>query len=189
MSYTYWTADLHLSAKNTIEYCNRPFKDINHMNEGLIKNINDRVKPEDTLMHIGDFFMLQNEVKHKPSYYESLINCNIVHIMGNHDWNNSVKGCIESAIVEICGKTAWVIHIPPREDEPWIDNCELSNILHVSTKTLYRLRKDNLIPYTMLGNRPRYLPSQIYKALRKKIIKCDPKYINDFYQNYINNAE
>lgn len=79
--------------------------------------------------------------------------------------------------------------VPPREDEPWIDNCELSNILHVSTKTLYRLRKDNLIPYTMLGNRPRYLPSQIYKVLRKKIIKCDPKYINDFYQNYINDAK
>lgn len=77
----------------------------------------------------------------------------------------------------------------PKEDEPWLDNYELSNILHISAKTLYRLRKDNLIPYTLLGNRPRYLPSQVYRALKLKIIKCDPKFINDFYQNYINDAK
>lgn len=78
---------------------------------------------------------------------------------------------------------------PPREDEPWLDTYELCNILHISSKTLYRLRKKNLIPHTYLGGKPRYFPSQIYRALRSKIINCDPKYINDFYQNYINDAD
>ena len=156
MSYIYWTADLHLSAKNTIEYCNRPYKSINHMNEGLIKNINDRVEPEDTLIHVGDFFMLQNEVKHKPSYYESLINCNIVHIMGNHDWNNSVKGCIESATVKICGKTAYVKHIPPTKEElnnlPKIVNLVICGHVHDKWKSIVELTDDmRFIPIINVG--------------------------------------
>lgn len=78
---------------------------------------------------------------------------------------------------------------PPSEDEPWLDTFELCNILHISPKTLYRYRKKNLIPHTLLGDKPRYFPSQIYRVLKNKIIKCDPKYINDFYQNYINDAK
>ena len=55
MSKIFYTADLHLGHANIIKYCNRPFKDVDQMNETLIRNWNSRVKPEDTVIHNGDF--------------------------------------------------------------------------------------------------------------------------------------
>jgi hypothetical protein len=37
--------------------------------------------------------------------------------------------------------------------EIWLDSQEVANLLHISTKTLQRLRKDNMISYTMLSIR------------------------------------
>ena len=55
---TVWvTSDTHFSHKNIIKYCNRPFKDIYHMNETLVKNWNECVKPDDTIIHLGDVAM------------------------------------------------------------------------------------------------------------------------------------
>lgn len=55
---TIWvTSDTHFSHKNIIEYCNRPFKDTYHMNETLVKNWNECVKPDDTIIHVGDVCM------------------------------------------------------------------------------------------------------------------------------------
>ena len=55
MSKTFYTADLHLGHANIIRYCNRPFKDIDRMNDVLISNWNSRVKSGDTVIHNGDF--------------------------------------------------------------------------------------------------------------------------------------
>ena len=37
------------------------------------------------------------------------------------------------------------------ENEIWLDSNELAELLKISTRTLQRLRKDNLISYTMLA--------------------------------------
>lgn len=52
---TVWfVSDTHFSHKNIIKYCDRPFKDIDHMNEALVNNWNEVVMPEDTVFHLGD---------------------------------------------------------------------------------------------------------------------------------------
>jgi len=51
----WFSADDHFGHGNIIKYCNRPFKDSNDMNSSLIRNWNQRVKPEDTVFHVGDF--------------------------------------------------------------------------------------------------------------------------------------
>lgn len=50
----YFIADLHLGDARIIDYENRPFADVDEMNDVLIKNWNDTVSPEDEVYLIGD---------------------------------------------------------------------------------------------------------------------------------------
>jgi calcineurin-like phosphoesterase family protein len=51
---TWFTSDTHFGHTNIIRYSNRPFKDVNHMNEQIIERWNALVAPEDTVFHLGD---------------------------------------------------------------------------------------------------------------------------------------
>lgn len=90
------------------------------MNERLIVEWNARVKPEDIVYHLGDFCTKGMaygvpSVKSKAQQYEERLNGKIIHIRGNHDKNNGVKGqCLESAIMELAHFTVMLIHVPPQ---------------------------------------------------------------------------
>lgn len=77
----WFTADLHLGHANIIKLCNRPFKDINHMNEVLIKNWNSRVAHEDVIFHLGDFCYKSG---FDPKNYINRLNGQIIFLKGNH---------------------------------------------------------------------------------------------------------
>lgn len=79
----YFTADLHLGHRHALESMNRPFNDIEEMNESLIYNINRTVKPEDELFILGDFaFRIP---KCEAIAWAKLIKCKKTLITGNHD--------------------------------------------------------------------------------------------------------
>jgi len=78
----YFAADLHFGHVNILKYCKRPFKDVLHMNEILIKNWNERVKPGDTVYVPGDFAMGD------PSPYLDRLYGNIYLVPGDHDRTN-----------------------------------------------------------------------------------------------------
>ena len=42
----FFTADFHLSHKNILKYCNRPFKNIEDMNKTILQNIEESIKPK-----------------------------------------------------------------------------------------------------------------------------------------------
>ncbi len=50
----FYTSDLHLGHANIIKLCNRPFADVNEMNNALIENWNNRVTNNDTVCIVGD---------------------------------------------------------------------------------------------------------------------------------------
>jgi calcineurin-like phosphoesterase family protein len=76
----YFTADTHLGHKNIIRYCKRPFKNVQEMDDAIINNLNNVVKENDILWHLGDFCF------GRPEYYLKRINCKrIFLLMGNHD--------------------------------------------------------------------------------------------------------
>lgn len=53
--HTFFTSDTHFGHANIIRFCNRPFRNVEEMNEALIENWNLVVSEDDTVFHLGDF--------------------------------------------------------------------------------------------------------------------------------------
>ena len=51
----YYISDLHIGHENILRFDNRPFADVNEMNNKLIENWNARVCSDDTVYILGDF--------------------------------------------------------------------------------------------------------------------------------------
>ena len=64
---------------------------------------------------------------------------------------------------------------PNEEEEIWLDNQEVANLLRISTKTLQR-------------GRCRYKLSEIERGLNEKIIVCDPHTLDEFRRNFLFNG-
>jgi calcineurin-like phosphoesterase family protein len=90
MANKYFTADWHLFHGNIIEYCNRPYKNINHMHQIMQSEHNCVVTPQDEVWHLGDVTMLSSEYARKVAKEISKFN-GIKHlVLGNHDeWRAS----------------------------------------------------------------------------------------------------
>ena len=69
--------------------------------------------------------------------------------------------------------------------EVWLDSNEVAELLKISTRTLQRLRKDNLISYTMLRGKCLYKLSDIERSLQERIIPTDPKTLDDLRKKYL----
>ena len=78
----YIISDTHFNHKNIIDYCNRPFKDIDEMNNTIIDNWNKSVKKDDIVYHLGDFFLGS---KFDLKDIVDRLNGTIYLIRGNHD--------------------------------------------------------------------------------------------------------
>jgi calcineurin-like phosphoesterase family protein len=50
----FFTSDTHFGHGRIAELCGRPFDNVDEMNEELIKRWNEVVKPDDTVIHLGD---------------------------------------------------------------------------------------------------------------------------------------
>ena len=79
----FFTADTHFYHKNVIDYCKRPFADVDTMNRELIARWNAKVSPRDTVWFLGDFAMTNNR-QHLQELFQAL-NGGKNLIQGNHD--------------------------------------------------------------------------------------------------------
>jgi calcineurin-like phosphoesterase family protein len=101
MAKRFFTSDLHFNSEVLIDKKMRPFKTVEQMNKTLITNINQRCKPDDILIHCGDFIQYGNDRGYKgnkihPFEYISKIKPMFVNIQGNHDDNNKMKSVCSS---------------------------------------------------------------------------------------------
>lgn len=115
----FFTADWHLGHSNIIKYCKRPFltreeegllqlvdrgvvppkefkistESTDCMTDAIIENTNAVVKPDDSLVIIGDFCNAPKHSRFETALkYRKSINCkNIFLIYGNHDDRNVLK--------------------------------------------------------------------------------------------------
>jgi calcineurin-like phosphoesterase family protein len=83
----YFTSDTHFDHTNIIKYCDRPFKDKDHMNEIMIENWNKTISNNDNVFHLGDFcWGGRGEWIH----FLSRLNGQKILIQGNHDRDKDI---------------------------------------------------------------------------------------------------
>lgn len=137
MAKKFFSADLHLGHSNICIYAGRSWVKPRHlkednytwisqeaclevaetMNFNLIHRWNERIAPEDTVYHIGDFCIRGRArgyegLRRTASEYEKELNGKIIHILGNHDENNGVKHGLNEAVITINGRRFLMRHQP-----------------------------------------------------------------------------
>lgn len=69
------------------------------------------------------------------------------------------------------------------DDDVWLDSQEVADMLHISTRTLQRLRSDGLVEYSVFRRKCLYRLSEIEKKVREKVITCEPHLIDVYKKN------
>ena len=97
----YFTSDSHFNHDQKFIYESRGYKNRYEHNDALITKINEVVRPQDTLFHLGDFCL--NITPPEFNAILSRINCNnIAYIWGNH--NSCIRRYYEDAVTTEYGK-------------------------------------------------------------------------------------
>jgi len=130
----YWvTADYHFNHTNIIKYCNRPFKNVDEMNETIIKRHNELVSTDDVVYFVGDFCFHS-----LPGEWIRRLNGTFVFILGNHD--GSIRSKIESMDIRYRNQLIHLTH------EPMNARCECINFVgHVHEKWTFKNNQINTI--------------------------------------------
>ncbi len=110
----WWTSDYHFSYHNIIRYCARSFKDVEEMNEAIIRRHNERVKPGDAVFFLGDF--VSKGGNKMVSELENKLNGKFIFIQGNHDNSNSLKTSITKMYLYYGSKNICMAHRPEHAD-------------------------------------------------------------------------
>jgi calcineurin-like phosphoesterase family protein len=78
-----FTADFHFGHSNIIRYCNRPFRNVEEMDQTILERLNASVKANDSLYFLGDFCIGS---KVRALEHRKQIRCRkIFAVPGNHD--------------------------------------------------------------------------------------------------------
>lgn len=112
----FYISDLHIGHANAIMFDNRPFADVEEMNNTIIENWNSRVKNTDTVYILGDF------IWGKESEWHLFLKClagNKILIRGNHDprqFSDTTKNMIQEITnlkeIKDMGKHIIMCHYP-----------------------------------------------------------------------------
>ena len=77
----FFTADTHFGHRNVLKLCNRPFENVEEMDETLIENWNSRITGRDTICIVGDMFFACDN----PETILKRLHGKKRLIVGNHD--------------------------------------------------------------------------------------------------------
>ncbi len=161
----YIISDIHLGHENVIEHCDRPFADVNEMNQTLIANWNQIVGEDDIVFFLGDLGCFADE-KELNEWLTKLTG-RIVFIEGNHDHpskyinglNTHQYYILKQGEWEFCCThrpenaprfwDGWVIHGHHHnthlEEYPFIDPIEQRINVSIELLDYYPLNLDTLI--------------------------------------------
>lgn len=86
----FFTSDLHIGHARIIELCNRPFRDVDDMNEQLVERWNERVTDADVVFILGDLAL--GKIDESLEWVKILLGRKML-VPGNHDrvWSGHPK--------------------------------------------------------------------------------------------------
>ena len=118
MNNIFFTSDTHFCHFNILRFCNRPFNNVEEMNEILIEKWNSVVKKGDRVYHLGDFGFRAKDNKELITIFNRL-NGSKYLIIGNHDDETVVKQMNWVYIKEqdglrVASDYVWMNHFPMR---------------------------------------------------------------------------
>ena len=112
----WFTSDTHFNHQKILEFCKRPFENINEHDQKLIENWNSVISPDDTVFHLGDFCFGNPQ---KVQEIRKQLNGHIYLIKGNHDDKNLqaslyplFEECLYQARILIGKQTIYLNHFP-----------------------------------------------------------------------------
>jgi calcineurin-like phosphoesterase family protein len=111
----WFIGDTHFNHRNVITYDNRPFRDVQHMEEEIVGKWNATVRPDDIVYHLGDFAFGPTELQKE--LYDKL-NGNKILIRGNHDGSQSRceklgwRFVCDGLLINLSGLVVFLIHDP-----------------------------------------------------------------------------
>lgn len=88
----FFTSDIHFNHSNLIALGHRPFKDVDEMNDTIVKNWNSVVRKNDEVFFLGDWGLGHKEHADKIKELIFSLNGTIHFIVGNHD-KDILKTC------------------------------------------------------------------------------------------------
>ena len=111
----FFTSDTHFYHSNIINFCGRPFKNVEVMNETLIANWNSVVGPDDIVFHLGDFCLGGSA---EWTNILNRLNGKIYLIVGNHDIKNLRQG-----YYSLFEHIAMQMHIEVGKQKIYLNHC------------------------------------------------------------------
>ena len=82
---TWIISDTHFGHSNIIKYCNRPFRDANHMDRVMYERWHTRVAPDDLVYHLGDVMLTSRKTDEELRRFITGLPGKKILILGNHD--------------------------------------------------------------------------------------------------------
>lgn len=108
----YFISDTHFGHENIIAYDNRPFESIEEHDLALAENINDVLKPGDTLWHLGD--VAWSREAYNVWHERRRKDINLHMLTGNHDYRIKGKGVWPDTHLLKAEVDVWLSHYPHR---------------------------------------------------------------------------
>ena len=197
----FFTSDTHFGHGSIIDYCKRPFRDVEHMNSELVRLWNEKVPEDGIVFHLGDFALGGS------GFWKDIVsklNGDVHIILGNHDYKNfrpSYKDMFASVslekTIEVGGHTIWLNHMPylcfPHSWEGYDSHWNLFGHVHSGKGNetgLDCMRMRYLFPtqYDVGVDNNDYAPVS-YREVEEKIMKqCDSQGLLNFTYNPDSNA-
>lgn len=120
---TWFVSDIHFGHANCIDYCKRPFENVDIFKEKFIENWNNLVRPDDLVVFVGDIFFYHTKEQMKETL--GRMKGKKVLVRGNHDFearimmNAGFEICVDEMIMTIAGEKVTISHYPFRM-KPWL---------------------------------------------------------------------